>query len=163
MDLCTFDLDGRRFGVEIGQVKEVVRHASVARVPHAPPDAAGFVNVRGRIHLVVDLRRLFGFRPSEARSDADLVLFKPEVDEALGVQVDSLGEVVRVDPASIEDRRAGEAAGADAEHDERRKARQGISRGVARTPGGLIVLLEPDEILHALGEEKQRTEKEERC
>lgn len=153
MELCTFRLAGRLFGTEIGLVKEVVEHVNVAEVPHAPTDVSGIVNIRGKLHLVVDLRRLFGFAPAETRSDVRLVLFKNAVGESLGVQVDSLGDVISIDPRSIEDRRAGEAVDGAGQHDERRKARQGVALGVARTANGLMVLLAPSGILPAMREQ----------
>ena len=150
MNLCTFHLSGRLFGVEIGLVKEVVEHVHIATVPHSSPEVSGLVNIRGRLHLVVDLRQIFGFDPAPKEQDATLVLFKPSIDEALGVRVDALGEVITLDPSMVEDRRATEAADGPASRDERRKARSGIASGVGRTAGGLLVLLEPKGILQIL-------------
>ena len=79
MELCTFRLSGRLFGVEIGLVKEVVQHVAIAPVPHASPDFAGLVNIRGRLHLVADLHRLFGFPSERERKDACVVLFNSSV------------------------------------------------------------------------------------
>lgn len=150
MNLCTFRIAERLFGVEIDQVKEVVQHARVVGVPHASPDAAGLVNIRGKLHLIADLRRLFGFEPSDDRGDVSLVLFKPEVGESMGVLVDRLGDVIAMDPYQIEDRRAGEPKDGSLPPDERRKARQGLALGVGRTREGLLVLLDPKGILPAL-------------
>ncbi len=150
MNLCTFRIADRLFGVEIGMVKEVVEHACVVGVPHASPDVAGLVNIRGKLHLIADLRRLFGFEPVGDRPEVALVLFKHAVGESMGVQVDSLGDVISLDPSSIEDRRANETLEPGAPPDERRKARQGLALGVGRTKGGLLVLLDPKGILSAL-------------
>lgn len=150
MSLCTFRLSGRLFGVEIGLVKEVVEHLRIAMVPHASPDVSGLVNVRSRLYLVVDLRQLFGFDPAPQDQEVKLVLFKPSVDEALGVRVDALGEVIALDPSMVEDRRATEAADGPGSRDERRRARNGLASGVGRTASGLLVLLDPKGILHAL-------------
>lgn len=150
MELCTFRLCGRLFGVEIGSVKEVVQHVAIAPVPHSSPDVAGLVNIRGRLHLVADLRRLFGFPSEQERKDACVVLFNPSVDEALGVHVDSLGDVLSMDPSMVEDRRAGETSDGIAFADERRKVRQGLASGVGRTTAGLLVLLDPNGILQII-------------
>lgn len=150
MNLCTFRLSDRLFGTDIGLVKEVVEHVRVAPVPHSSPDVSGLVNIRGKLHLVVDLRRLFGFPPSSRNEDVRLVLFKSEVGESLGVQVDMLGEVISLDPSMVEDRRAGEGSDGTSPPDERRKARQGIASGIGRTGSGLLVLLDPKGILPSL-------------
>lgn len=150
MNLCTFRISDRWFGVEIDLVKEVVEHARVVGVPHASPDTAGLVNIRGKLHLIVDLRRLFGFESDGDRNDVSLVLFKSSVGESLGVCVDSLGEVISLDASMIEDRRAGEPTDGSLPPDERRKARQGLALGVGRSREGLLVLLDPKGILPAL-------------
>jgi len=150
MNLCTFRISDRLFGVEIDLVKEVVEHARVVGVPHASPDAAGLVNIRGKLHLIADLRRLFGFPSDPNRSDVSLVLFKPAVGESLGILVDKLGEVISMDASLVEDRRAGEPKDGSLAPDERRKARQGLALGVGRSREGLLVLLDPKGILPAL-------------
>lgn len=47
--------EGRRLGIPIAQVKEVVRPTGLRRVPGTPPVQAGMVNVRGSIVTVLDL------------------------------------------------------------------------------------------------------------
>jgi len=143
MDLCTFHLADRLFGIDLLAVKEAVEHARVADVPHAPEEVAGLVNIRGQIHAILDLRRLLGFEPGASREEACLLLFKPAVHESLGIRLDSLGDVVSVDPASIEDRRGAESKEATARPDERRRGRHDLCLGVARTKAGLLVVLDP--------------------
>lgn len=99
---CSFTLSGRLLGVDILHVKEVNTERAFTPVPHAPPEVMGFVNVRGQIHLILDLRRILGLPPAEAGEKSRLVLFKPTVGEAFGVQVDSIGDVVEVAESSIE-------------------------------------------------------------
>ena len=148
MNLCTFTLSGRVFGVDILHVKEVVMRVRIAPVPHAPSDVAGLVNIRGKLHLVADLGRIFGFPPAARFEDASVVLFKPAVGESFGVIVDAPGDVVPIEESTIEDRRAGEAADVV---DERRKARPGLALGVAKRASGLIVVLDSKAILPSVG------------
>jgi len=152
MNICTFRLRSRLFGAEICLVKEVVERSSILPIPHSSPDVAGLVNLRGRLHLVLDLHRLFGFEPDPIRppgSDS-IVLFKPSVGPDFGVRVDGLGEVIALDPSAVEDRRAKESSEGKISTDERRKARLGISLGVGKTEGGLLVLLDPRALLPSL-------------
>ena len=57
---CTFRVDGRLFGVDILDVKEVTAETTFTRVAHAPDEVLGLVNIRGHIYLALDLRRLLG-------------------------------------------------------------------------------------------------------
>jgi purine-binding chemotaxis protein CheW len=99
---CTFWLSGRLYGVDILDVKEVNPDGSFTEVPHAPKEVCGFVNIRGQIHLILDLRMILGLKDRSATGKSRLVLFKPAVGEAFGVLVDMIGDVVEVEEYLIE-------------------------------------------------------------
>jgi chemotaxis signal transduction protein len=100
---CTFRIAGRLFGVNISDVKEINAKTDFTPIWHAPKEVKGYVNIRGRIHLIFDLRLLLGFESCKITDDKSrLVLFKPEVGESFGVLVDSVGDVVEVDETRLE-------------------------------------------------------------
>ncbi len=99
---CTFYIADRHFGVEITDVKEVQPPARCTPVFHAAEAVKGFVNIRGNIHLVIDLRTLLGFERIAGAEDYRIILFKPHVGESFGILVDGVGDVAEVDPARIE-------------------------------------------------------------
>ena len=70
---CTFRLGERLFGVDVLAVKEVNREMTFTAVPHAPAAVRGFANLRGQIHLVLDLRQLLGLPPAVVGPDSRLV------------------------------------------------------------------------------------------
>jgi purine-binding chemotaxis protein CheW len=149
VNICTFRLGSRLFGSDIHLVKEVVADARIALVPQASPDVAGLVNVRGKLHLVLDLHRMTGLERLSSPPDR-VVLFKQAAGESFGVAVDTLGDVLSLPESAIEDRRADEGPDSEARTDERRRARHGIALGVGRTASGLVVLLDPRGLLPAL-------------
>ncbi|THB69650.1 MAG: hypothetical protein D6E12_04370 [Desulfovibrio sp.] len=99
---CTFWLSGRLLGVDILHVKEVNPEAEFTTIPHAPDEVIGFVNIRGQIHLILDLKRVLGLPSIATGEKSRLVLFKPSVGEAFGVQVDQIGDVVEVPESTLE-------------------------------------------------------------
>ncbi|SIO40777.1 purine-binding chemotaxis protein CheW [Singulisphaera sp. GP187] len=99
---CTFRVDGRLFGVDILDVKEVTAETTSTRVAHAPDEVLGLVNIRGHIYLALDLRRLLGVPATEVTGESRLVLFKPSVGSAFGVVVDQIAEIQTVDSNQIE-------------------------------------------------------------
>ena len=99
---CTFWLSGRLYGVDILDVKEVNQEARFTKVFHAPEQVRGLVNIRGRIHLILDLHRILGFKVEEQVGESRLVLFKPSVGEAFGVLVDGIGDVIEVEERLID-------------------------------------------------------------
>ena len=53
---CTFYLDNHTFGVKVEQVQEVFRYQEMTKVPLAPPEVRGLINLRGQIITAIDLR-----------------------------------------------------------------------------------------------------------
>jgi purine-binding chemotaxis protein CheW len=107
---CTFRLDRRLFGVPVTDVREVNAETGFSRIPHAPPEVRGYVNLRGHIHLALDLRRILGMEPAVVTPDSRLVIFKPSVGDAFGALVDSVDDIVSVAADDIEERRPVDAA-----------------------------------------------------
>ena len=56
--LATFTVDGRSLGVDVARVREVLRPHELTRVPLAPPQIAGLINIRGEIVTAFDLRQV---------------------------------------------------------------------------------------------------------
>ena len=106
---CTFRLAERLFGFNILDVKEVTTETTFTRVPQAPSEVLGYVNLRGQIHLVLDLRRMLDLPPVPITRDSRLVLFKPSVGDAFGVLVDRIGDIVELREEQLEPWRGGDA------------------------------------------------------
>jgi purine-binding chemotaxis protein CheW len=136
---CTLGLAGRLFGVDVRAVKEVNTHTDVTPVPHAAPAVLGLVNLRGQLHLVLDLGRLLGLGESAVTPDSRLVIFKPAVGEAFGVRVDHVGDVMRLGAGQVERYAADDPARAG-----------GLIVGVGKTDGALIALVDPYRLLETV-------------
>jgi purine-binding chemotaxis protein CheW len=136
---CTFRLAGRLFGADVRAVKEVNPCTAATPVPHAPPAVVGLVNLRGQLHLVLDLRRLLALGESAVTPDSRLVIFKPSVGEAFGVLVDAVGDVVRLGAGQVERYAPDDPARAG-----------GLLVGVGKTEGALMVLVDPNRLLEAV-------------
>jgi purine-binding chemotaxis protein CheW len=143
MQMCTFRMANRLFGVNILDVKEVNENTNVTPIYHAPPDICGYINIRGQILLVVNLRETFGFDQGHKTSGSaggKVVVFKPTVDEPFGILVDEVCDVVSVEQSRIVDRRAGEM-NTNESTKELRRAREGIVFGVCPLDRELLLVL----------------------
>lgn len=99
---CSFRLDGRLFGFEISMVREVHPMAPMVPVPAASAGFLGLVNLRGAIHLVLDMRLLLGL-PEKVPAAGDLlVLFNASAGPAFGVVVDEIGGIEKLSGPSLE-------------------------------------------------------------
>lgn len=55
-----FQVGNGRYGIELSQLAEVIAQPSCARVPGAPPQVAGVIQVRGEIRPVWELSAILG-------------------------------------------------------------------------------------------------------
>jgi len=149
LQMCTFRMANRLFGVNILDVKEVNENTNMTPIYHAPPDICGYINIRGQILLVVNLCETFGFdqgHKNKAIGAGKVVVFKPSVDEPFGILVDEVCDVVSIKQNRIVDRRASEANTSDAAK-ELRRAKDGIVMGVCPLDRELLLVLNARHIL----------------
>lgn len=139
---CTFRLDGRLFGVDILDVKEVTIETTCTRIAHAPEEVLGLVNIRGHIYLALDLRRLLGFPDMDLTSDSRLVLFKPNVGSAFGVVVDEISGISTSRPENIESFSSSNRQAIPSD-----LTRVDLITSVCKLPEELLVVLDPRRFL----------------
>lgn len=145
LQICSFRLADRLFGVNILDVKEVNSEIEITPIYHAQSSVRGYMNIRGQIHLVIDLRTEFGFPRGVITPESKVIIFKQIVDEPFGVLVDTIGDVVEVTETEITDRRA--LAGDLDSNTDIRKARSELCEGVCPLKSELMLLLNARGIL----------------
>lgn len=99
--LCTFEVNNLLFGVDVLSVQEVLRPRPLARVPLASQEIEGLINLRGQVVTTIDLRRRFGFPAREATASHMLMIVRV-AEGHVGLLVDSVGDVIEVQPEDFE-------------------------------------------------------------
>lgn len=59
----TISIDGQSFGIPVLLVHDVLGPQRITRIPLAPAEIAGSLNLRGRIVTAIDIRRRLGMGP----------------------------------------------------------------------------------------------------
>ncbi|HWP97296.1 MAG TPA: chemotaxis protein CheW, partial [Syntrophomonadaceae bacterium] len=101
VQLVTFTIGPEIFGLDIMNVQEVIRMPAITKVPQSPSFIEGMTNLRGHILPVIDTRTKFGMEKVEMNESSRVIV----VDiggKAVGLNVDSVSEVLRVDSGNIE-------------------------------------------------------------
>lgn len=135
----TFTLAGEDYGLYILSVKEIIGMMSITRVPRTPDFVRGVINLRGKVHPVIDLRKRFGLneREDDARTPIIIVeISHKSSSHFLGIVVDSVSEVVTLDETMIEDT---PTFGFDLDTD--------FILGIAKINKKVVTLLDIDKIL----------------
>ena len=92
--IVVFKLGGEDYGIEINQVREIIRKREITPVPRQPPYVEGVINVRGTIIPVINLKKRFGLLGDPSTQPHTIIV---ESGEGLvGILVDSVSEVIRV-------------------------------------------------------------------
>ena len=133
--LVVFDPAEQQYGVNISTVREIIRMPEITHVPDAPPSVEGVINLRGGVIPVVDLRKRFSLDVSFATDRSRVVVVELGGDN-IGVIVDGVAEVIRIQSDSVEDV-ASVVTTADSFYIE----------GIAKIDGLLLILLDLEKAL----------------
>lgn len=100
--LVVFKIGNEEFGVDISQVREIVRLLEITYLPKAPGFIEGVVNLRGQIVAIIDLAKRLGVS-SSPRGDATRIIVIEIGDNVVGMVVDFVSEVLRLSAKNIEE------------------------------------------------------------
>lgn len=135
VEYVTATVGGQLFGLPISRVQDVFAPDRLTRVPLAPPEIAGLLNLRGRIVTAIDMRRRLGL-DAFADDAPRMAVGVESKGESYGLLIDVIGEVLKLPTAGREENPVNLDPGL---------AR--VSAGVHRLEGKLLVVLDVDRVL----------------
>jgi purine-binding chemotaxis protein CheW len=95
-ELATFLVGEALCGMEIQQIQEINKLPQMTRVPQAPADVLGILNLRGQIVTVIDLARRLGLGATEPTPQARIIIVNTPGGK-VGILVSRISDVVAVD------------------------------------------------------------------
>ncbi len=139
----TLGVDGDRYAAPVSRVREILDLRPIARLPRAPAELLGVIDVRGRSIPVVDLRCLLGLPPGlDDVQTRILVLHVGRRGDdgggptTVGLKADRVFEVAPLDDDALE-----------APPDGGARWRLEAVAGVARRNGAFVTVLDLDRLL----------------
>jgi purine-binding chemotaxis protein CheW len=133
-EYVTAMIGGQWCGIPVLKVQDVLGPQRITRIPLAPQEVAGSLNLRGRIVTSIDLRARLRLAAGDHAKSMSIVV---EIHgELYSLMVDSVGEVLAVQGHAIERN----PATLD-------PVWRGVSDGVHRLDKGIVVLLNVDSLL----------------
>lgn len=135
--MVVFHIGKELYGVGIEAVHEIIKVPDITALPDAPDFFEGVINLRGKIVPVIDLRKRLRLSRSE-KNRLSRILITEDQERLVGLLVDSVTEVLKLDPGSIEE-------------PPQMLSAIGIEyiTGVARLKGRLVSLMDIDKALNA--------------
>ncbi|MBI1273275.1 MAG: chemotaxis protein CheW [Alphaproteobacteria bacterium] len=140
-DFVTMTIAGQLFGIPVLQVQDVLSPQKITKIPLAPPEVSGSLNLRGRIVTAINLRTRMGLPPREGKGDGMSVVAEFK-DELYSLMVDQVGEVMSLNSSDFEQ--------SPPTLDPRWRE---VSTGIYRLDGKLLVVLDVSRLLNFIKSE----------
>ncbi len=109
-EYVTMFIDDQIFGIPVLQVQDVLSPQKITRVPLAPKEVAGSLNLRGRIVTAIDVRTRLGLSLYD-KTEKKMSVVVDFNGEFYSLIVDQVGEVMSLStsdyektPATLDDR-----------------------------------------------------------
>jgi purine-binding chemotaxis protein CheW len=134
-EFVTVTIGDHIFGLPISRVQDVFVPERLTRVPLAPPEVAGVLNLRGRVVTAIDMRSRLDLGSRQPGQPVMAVGIELK-GESYGLLVDAVGEVVQLPNSACE---------AKPSNLDERLAR--VAAGIHRLEGQLMIVLEVDRVL----------------
>jgi purine-binding chemotaxis protein CheW len=93
-DYLTIIIAGQMFGIPVLQIQDVLGPQKVTRIPLAPPEVAGSLNLRGRIVTAIDVRRRLGLEAAEDGKSRNMSVVVEQEGELYSLVIDRVGDVL---------------------------------------------------------------------
>ena len=135
VEYVTATVGGQLFGLPISRVQDVFVPDRLTRVPLAPPEVAGILNLRGRVVTAIDMRRRLDLGTRLEGQPLMAIGIECRA-ESYGLLVDSVGEVMALRNDACEAK--------PANLDPRLNR---VAAGIYRLEGQLMVVLDVDRVL----------------
>lgn len=100
-EFVTITIKVQWFGIPVLTVQDVLDTQTITRIPLAPTEVAGALNLRGRIVTAIDVRRRLGLSDREVDNES-MSIVVDHGGELYSLIVDSVGEVLSLSAAEFE-------------------------------------------------------------
>jgi purine-binding chemotaxis protein CheW len=101
-DFVTMFIEGQMFGIPVLVVQDVLGPQKITRIPLAPPEVAGSLNLRGRIVTAIDVRMRLRLPQKKADMGEGMSVVVDMKGELYSLRVDQVGEVLSLPAAKFE-------------------------------------------------------------
>ncbi|MBV6632135.1 MAG: chemotaxis protein CheW [Alphaproteobacteria bacterium] len=134
-DYVTMRIAGQLFGIPVLQVQDVLGPQRITKIPLAPSEVAGSLNLRGRIVTAIDVRLRLDLE-SRSQNLKEMSIVVEHEHELYSLIVDEVGEVLNLEESTFEKN--------PATMDRRWRD---VSSGIHRLDGELLVILDIGRLL----------------
>ncbi|MBR9675607.1 hypothetical protein GOV05_01210 [Candidatus Woesearchaeota archaeon] len=97
-----FLVGDEEFALSINEVLEIIKVPELTRIPNCESYVEGVINLRGRVHTVVNLAKKLSLQAAPYGNNTRIIVVENE-GQVIGLIIDAVFQVLRVDERSIQD------------------------------------------------------------
>lgn len=105
MSLVTFKISSELYGIDIMEVREIIRFTEITPIPNSPEFVDGVITIRGEIIPIVDLGKRFHFEPVTFTEDEELlrgIIVIMVEDMTIGILIDQVNRVISINSNQVQ-------------------------------------------------------------
>lgn len=135
IEILVFDIDEQSFGVRSVDVIEVLRAATLSKLPQAPKAIDGVLNLRGQVVPVLDTRSALGLEQRPLQHTEHLLVVQAG-EHVVALRADRARDLLRLSPDTTSEPESDRSSGE-------------LIDMVAKTSQGLVHVIDPRRLLTA--------------
>lgn len=97
-----FTLNDEEYGVDVAEVKEVVKMVEITPIPNATAAMPGFINLRGNVIPIIDMSKRINMTETQTPTADKSILVIDYPNSPFGVIVDTVLEVLTLPDSAIQ-------------------------------------------------------------
>ena len=136
LQLVVFRVGKEEFGLDVSEVKEIIRILDITPMPKAPDFIEGVINLRGQVVAVMDLASRFDLKDSKKTEKSRIVVVEMG-SNIVGFKVDEVPEVLRLSTQDVDPTPQISESSVNAE----------FIRGIGKFDERLIIILDSGKII----------------
>jgi purine-binding chemotaxis protein CheW len=147
--IVIFSLGQEKYGVLIHQVREIIPCSQIAPVPGTPDYFEGFMNVRGELISIINLRTFIEMEEIAEKEESRILILSSRKGTIQGILVDEVTSIKEIEWDQLQ-------------NVEENRNNKGFPReflkGVINTDSGLVLVLDVERMFSEEKEEKEEKE-----
>lgn len=133
--LAIFKIGSEEYGIDIDRISSIEKMLEIFKIPNSSDYIEGMVNLRGKVHTVINLRKRFGMHCPEFNENNRIIMVNSS-SGITGIIVDTAREIIKVEDNDFD-------TGTKHDHDTKNKFLCGSVSNGSRT----LLLLDTDKLL----------------
>lgn len=101
-DFLTVQIGEQMFGIPVLQVQDVLGQQKVTKIPLAPPEVAGSLNLRGRVVTAINVRKRLGLPDNDNENTKEMSVVVEHENELFSLIIDKVGDVLSLSDDTYE-------------------------------------------------------------